>query len=63
MDHLVKTNDSSIAYDPNSGALLNTDDNALLRFKSERSRALKLMQMEEQIAQLMARVAALEEKS
>lgn len=58
----VKTNDSSYMYDEESSSVINTDDNEWMRFKSERDRIMKVDQMQQQIDQLMIRIATLEEK-
>lgn len=58
----VNTDDKNYIYDTNSGALLNTDNNALERHKSLVRRAQYEQQLELRVARLEELVRKLEEK-
>ena len=47
---MIKTDAQGFVVDPESQAILNVDELAWLKYKAERDQALKLQNLEEQVA-------------
>ncbi len=60
---VMKTDAPGYVVDPVSGAILNNDEQAWMRYKAERESAQLLASLQKQVAALTQRVQQLEEKN
>lgn len=60
---IVKSDVPGYVVDQSSGAILNNDEEAWLKYKAQRDTAQELKQLKSQVAQLLIRVAQLEENN